>query len=254
MNADFQSVIRERRSIRRFSQKAVSKELVASVLELAAFAPSAGNVQPWRVVAFSPSKTQDLFERYEVLGWESALPKIKGLMRERRGLNSSDANKAVLAFLENDLRIKGNASLLFIYSERESLGEYARYAREALSIYWHRMRNAPATKAWRFRARLSAHLFRRAFGDFFISRAATQASLANFSYGLCLAAEHYGLKSCIQFLYNGLYPQLRTQMGLSKRHELFGAVVIGHEDKEADTTSRMEEFQVRKRVPLTWVE
>jgi coenzyme F420-0:L-glutamate ligase / coenzyme F420-1:gamma-L-glutamate ligase len=42
--------LRQRRSIRKFQTKPVSKELVVAVLESASWAPSAHNSQPWRFV------------------------------------------------------------------------------------------------------------------------------------------------------------------------------------------------------------
>ncbi|MDR1888731.1 MAG: nitroreductase, partial [Zoogloeaceae bacterium] len=46
-------VIRSRHSVRRFLPTPVSREVVSELLELAARAPSGGNVQPWRVHALA---------------------------------------------------------------------------------------------------------------------------------------------------------------------------------------------------------
>ena len=42
--------IRERRSVRRFTEEPVSEEDLAQVLEAARWAPSWVNVQPWKIV------------------------------------------------------------------------------------------------------------------------------------------------------------------------------------------------------------
>jgi nitroreductase len=47
---DIFDVFRKRRSIRKFSPKAVSPELLEKVLEAASWAPSAHNQQPWEMV------------------------------------------------------------------------------------------------------------------------------------------------------------------------------------------------------------
>lgn len=44
-------LIRERRSIRKYSDKPVEKEKIAAILEAARLSPSACNAQPWRIAA-----------------------------------------------------------------------------------------------------------------------------------------------------------------------------------------------------------
>jgi nitroreductase len=47
---DIYQAIRARRSIRKFQQRPVEREVLARVLEVCSFAPSAKNLQPWRLV------------------------------------------------------------------------------------------------------------------------------------------------------------------------------------------------------------
>ncbi|MEM3579858.1 MAG: nitroreductase family protein [Candidatus Bathyarchaeia archaeon] len=47
---DAVELIKTRRSIRKFKKAKVSREVVSSILDLARWAPSAHNAQPWRVV------------------------------------------------------------------------------------------------------------------------------------------------------------------------------------------------------------
>lgn len=54
-------IIRQRRSVRRFSAEPVSDELVMSLLELAAWAPSAHNRQPWRFAVIKEIATREKF-------------------------------------------------------------------------------------------------------------------------------------------------------------------------------------------------
>ncbi len=48
--SNLQDAIRQRRSIRKFSNKPVPKALILEVLEAAGWAPSAHNAQPWRFI------------------------------------------------------------------------------------------------------------------------------------------------------------------------------------------------------------
>ncbi len=50
--------IRKRRSIRKFSPRPVTRELVLEVLKVAGWAPSAHNAQPWRFIILEDSKAR----------------------------------------------------------------------------------------------------------------------------------------------------------------------------------------------------
>lgn len=59
--ADVESLVRNRRSIRRFAEHQVSRELIEEVLRAALWAPSPHNVQPWRyTVLFGPADRERL--------------------------------------------------------------------------------------------------------------------------------------------------------------------------------------------------
>ncbi|RJX20321.1 MAG: nitroreductase family protein [Ammonifex sp.] len=47
MPAKIVSIIKERRSVRRFKKEPVSREVIENLLEAARWAPSGGNIQPW---------------------------------------------------------------------------------------------------------------------------------------------------------------------------------------------------------------
>lgn len=53
---DIIKAIEERRSIRKFQDKTVSKEIIKKILELATKAPSGKNRQPWRFIVLQNSK------------------------------------------------------------------------------------------------------------------------------------------------------------------------------------------------------
>lgn len=57
---DVIKAIEERRSIRKFQDKTISKEIIAKILELATKAPSGKNRQPWRFVVLQNGKKDEL--------------------------------------------------------------------------------------------------------------------------------------------------------------------------------------------------
>ena len=226
--SSFVEILRQRSSVRAYADDMVPEELIQEIIDLASWAPSAGNTQPWRVKAFSQEATAQFIREFEILGWESALPKIKQLFQDQKKLNSAKANEAVIALLESELRIKGRPSALLIYSKKESFSDFFRYSINAMSLYIYRMINPASENRWDFRVRLTKNLIRRAWKDFFISKSATQASLANFTYALTLAAKSRGLGTCIQFLYNGVFSGFKERIGLTSMDKIFGVVIIPH--------------------------
>jgi nitroreductase len=53
-------IIKERRSIRRFTQEEISKEQIKTILEAGRWAPSGLNNQPWRFVVITPQDERKL--------------------------------------------------------------------------------------------------------------------------------------------------------------------------------------------------
>ncbi len=61
---DLHEAIRRRRSIRKYHQKPVSREMILAVLGEAGWAPSAHNSQPWRfIIVENPSVKQELAQK-----------------------------------------------------------------------------------------------------------------------------------------------------------------------------------------------
>lgn len=58
-----QQAVRDRKSIRAFLPKPVSREIVAQILEVSRWAPSGSNGQRWRVTAATGEKCEELAER-----------------------------------------------------------------------------------------------------------------------------------------------------------------------------------------------
>ena len=61
--ADLSTLIRERRSLRRFRAEAVPDEFIGQMLEAGVWAPSAHNRQPWRFVVIRDAATKERLAR-----------------------------------------------------------------------------------------------------------------------------------------------------------------------------------------------
>lgn len=60
MNKEFYIVLKERRSVRRYQKKRVSKGLIHRLIRAGTWAPSAHNEQPWRFVVIQSATTKRL--------------------------------------------------------------------------------------------------------------------------------------------------------------------------------------------------
>jgi len=59
MNTHFAQVLRSRRSVRRYQDRPIPRELLAEVLDLARWSPSAHNRQPWRFAVVTTPAMRD---------------------------------------------------------------------------------------------------------------------------------------------------------------------------------------------------
>ena len=73
--SNLHDVIRQRRSIRRFSSKAVPKALILAVLEAAGWAPSAHNAQPWRFIILQDANVKRELAQKMADAWAADLAK-----------------------------------------------------------------------------------------------------------------------------------------------------------------------------------
>ena len=72
---DFKNVYLGRRSIRKYKEKAVPIELIGEILDLASFAPSAGNLQNWKIlVVTDEAKKQQIAEACLQQDWMIEAP------------------------------------------------------------------------------------------------------------------------------------------------------------------------------------
>ncbi|MEE9340124.1 MAG: nitroreductase family protein, partial [Thermoplasmata archaeon] len=68
--------MRNRRSIRRFEEKEVPRELVEGILETARWAPSGNNVQPWRFIVVTDRQKIARLSEASNQRWIAASPMV----------------------------------------------------------------------------------------------------------------------------------------------------------------------------------
>jgi len=86
---EFYQVVKQRRSVRKFKPDDVSEEILKRILEAATWAPSAGNLQPWRFVVL---RNRELKERlakvhteYSRKAWGKFEPEVAKDLASRGG-------------------------------------------------------------------------------------------------------------------------------------------------------------------------
>lgn len=72
---ELEKVVRERRSIRAFLPDPVPREKITKIIELARWAPSWGNIQPWEIVVADGEKAKQLADLFEEEGRKGVQPR-----------------------------------------------------------------------------------------------------------------------------------------------------------------------------------
>lgn len=97
------SLIYERRSIRKFQEKAVPQELIRKVLDAGRAAPSAKNRQPWKYIVFGNEHKKELLKAME-----------EGLKREEKGITDLPKSRNGIPDARNTLRIMQEAPIIIV--------------------------------------------------------------------------------------------------------------------------------------------
>lgn len=243
--------IRARASVRHFFDTPIPDAIMQAIIEEASWAPSAGNMQPWRVAVLSEKATFQFRKRYEALGWESVLPSLRVALLSHASSQqktSCEINLQVMNTYYQQVEVKGTPRVIAVYYNKPTLKDFTRLSLAALSLYFHRMRaiKSPARKVAAF-----IQLAMRSRRDYQVAQDAVKASLANFTYGLTLAAKQRGLDSCIQFSYNHALPWLRKDLKLSRKQKLFGVVLVGVASKPEGLEG--VNSRTRRPVDINWI-
>ena len=106
--------IYNRRSIRKYSDKKVPKEMIEQIIDAGRVAPSAKNRQPWKYYVYAGSEKNKLLECME-----------SGLVRERDGNKLLPNSQNGLPDAFNTLRIMKEAPILIIIENTNGLYPYS---------------------------------------------------------------------------------------------------------------------------------
>jgi nitroreductase len=71
----FEEAVRNRKSVRAFRPDSVPREIILKIADLARWAPSWGNTQPWEIVVADGAKTKQLSDEFEELGRKATPPR-----------------------------------------------------------------------------------------------------------------------------------------------------------------------------------
>jgi nitroreductase len=234
--------LRDRRSVRHFTDADPGRERIAEVLEEAAWAPSGGNEQPWEVVALSPSECAALRERFEHRAWASVIPKVRTLLEDAVGgpLPMAEAGPRIHARIETEALVRGSPWALVVHTRAPAppdpavLAEAEAWARVALEPRWH----APAAAT--------------AFASGPLNDRVRRDSCVGFVLALCLAAQARGLGTCIQYGYLTFETELEEVLGIDQHQTLIAVVLLGYPDLTSPVNAAAVRNAQRRPVPVVW--
>jgi coenzyme F420-0:L-glutamate ligase/coenzyme F420-1:gamma-L-glutamate ligase len=83
MSLNLIDIIKERRSVKKYKAKEVSKEVLLRILEASRWAPSAHNAQPWHFIVIKDPATKHRLAEAMAKRWNNDLSK-NGIQKEQR--------------------------------------------------------------------------------------------------------------------------------------------------------------------------
>lgn len=111
-------VLRERRSIRRYTEQPIARELLEEILDAAGWAPSAHNRQPWRFCVVTRGTTQQALSAAMAARWQADL-----------GADGVDPAEIERRIAVSRARIGGAAALVVAAVSMEEMDSYPDPAR-----------------------------------------------------------------------------------------------------------------------------
>jgi nitroreductase len=233
---DFSQAIRERCSTRHYDERRVEHDLVAAIIEEAAWAPSAGNVQPWQVVVLSGRTLHEFVARFEPDSLDLLLPGAKLALLEAA---AHDGRQVDIA--EQDRRMIESipmfalspappSHILIVYQTKPGIARKLSDLRHSASIAWLRFRGKKRLSSGLRYLWLLLSGWSRLFGT---ARSVRMASLNNYAYALTLCAHDRGIASCIigSFMLAGRC--VGRSVGLRANQEIAAVVALGYRRAEA---------------------
>lgn len=236
------SLLRERRSVRHFTDEDPGRARVAEIIADAAWAPSGGNEQPWEVLALSPSECAALRARFEQRAWAGLFPKVRELVAAAadQPLSMTEAGPKVHDTIARTGLVRGSPWALVIHTrpppapDPAVLAEVEAWTHAHLDPRWH----APRSQLHHTSGPLNVRVRRE--------------SCAGFALALCLAAHARDLGTCINYSYLALADELKTYLDLDPAQELVAVVLLGYPDPTSPTNAAAIAGARRRPVPVVW--
>lgn len=234
-----QRVLRGRRSVRHFTNDAISSDMIRLLLEDASWAPSGGDEQPWAVTAVAPPGTAALLSRYESKGWLALTPKIATMIESatKERTSAGAAIPRILEMIEREGRIRGRPWALFVHAARSvSAPRRLEAFRDEIA---HRLQAEDIPSLAEFEAMNGP-----------ISAGVVFASVLCFVYALTLSAHARGLASCIQHSWLVAREQIQADLELPAERELLSVILVGYPDRASPVVRRGIEGARRRPVAI----
>jgi nitroreductase len=208
---DILTALRSRRSCRAFRPDPVPRALLEKILDVARWAPSGGNLQPWRVIAVAGKERDEIVR----LAGEALFS----------GVNEEGDHPVYPPSLHEPYRTRRFANAESLYAalgiEREDKAARYRWVGE------------------------NFHFFGAPVGLFFVIDRrmghGQWAHLGMFMMAVMLAAEAQGLATCPQEAWARVRGTLHQHLGLGEHELLYCGMALGHADPEHASASMTRE-------------
>ena len=240
---ELEHAIRHRRSVRHFTDTPVPAQDVRALIDAAAWAPSGGNEQPWRVTAIAPDAAHEVLARHEARAWHALAPKVWSLVERARKetLAPEVALPAAAAMVEREGRSRGRPWLLLIHAAEPRVPD----ERITVAHAWLAA-HAPALE------RPTLEDIRAVQGP--IQDGVTHASALLFTYNLALLAHARGLGACINHSLLLARTELERLPGVDASAPVVSTLLLGHPDVHSEAQREAHARAQRRPVAVSVVE
>lgn len=202
---DIFSAVASRYSCRAFLEKPVPEAIVRDIVERAARAPSAGNMQPWRVIALAGERVEDL----------------RALLRPRMATELPKGEGVEYVIYPQPMAP--------VYRERSfHVGE----------LLYQSINVPREDKSARYRQYARNYEFFGAPVALFFARekdhsAAQWADIGGYLQTVALLARGHGLHTCPQQAWVSFHKTVRTFLDLPDNLMIYSGMALGYEDPDA---------------------
>ena len=238
--APVRSLLARRRSVRHFLDDTLAPEVIDDIVQHAAWAPSGGNDQDWKVSALSPDVAEKFLATHESRGWAALVPKLHSVAKRRLGHDAKveDSEALVRGLIATDGNHTGRPWMLVVHYTPAFLPR-------AMWRYFLRAIRAPMFGGSRAVAARDLAVIHGV-----VSPRVAEHSVAMYLYALALSATERGVGSCIQYSPTAFGRALRAFARIPKGNKIVGCVFLGHVDETSPAVQNAEARAMRLPVVL----